>query len=452
MAGTTAAPDPGAVDGHRRLAAILALVTGGLALLAVLVFLTHSLAHLVVALIGAGLAVTGGWYLAANRGVARVVGGILGAIGLGVAAVAFLDAGRSLWALVGAVSLGVLSAVLARRATHRHVSAVVAADLAPARPPATHPVLIMNRKSGGGKVDRFDLVAECRSRGIEPVVLSPGDDLVQLAEDAVARGADVIGMAGGDGSQALVATVASKHGIPHVVIPAGTRNHLALDLGLDRDDVVGALDAFTGGIPRTIDLATVNGRVFVNNASLGLYAEIVASDSYRDAKLRTTLGTLPDLLGPNADALDLHFVDDHGEAHHTADVVLVSNNPYVLDSLGGVGTRARMDTGQLGVVSLTITSATDARRFLALETAGQVRRFPGWQEWSTARFEITSGSPVRIGVDGEALTMDPPVVFEMLPAALTVLLPPHAPGRSPAARKLTVNTPRELWDLALGRS
>lgn len=452
MAGTTAAPDPAEVQGGRRLAAILALVTGALALLAVLVFMASSLAHLVVALLGVGVAVTGGWYLAANRGVARIVGGILAAIGLGVAVVAFVDAGRSLWALVGALALGVVSAILARRATHRHAAAVVAADLAPARPPARHPVLIMNRKSGGGKVDRFNLVAECRARGIEPVLLSPGDDLVQLAEDAVARGADVIGMAGGDGSQALVATVASKHGIPHVVIPAGTRNHLALDLGLDRDDVVGALDAFTGGIPRTIDLATVNGRVFVNNASLGLYAQIVASDSYRDAKLRTTLDTLPDLLGSNADSLDLHFVDEAGQAHDTADVVLVSNNPYVLDSLGGAGTRARMDTGQLGVVSLTITSATDARRFLALETAGQVRRFPGWQEWSTARFEITSSSPVRIGVDGEALTMDPPVVFEMLPAALTVLLPPQAPGRSPAARKLTGNTPRELWDLALGRS
>ena len=168
--------------------------------------------------------------------------------------------------------------------------------------------------------------------------------------------------------------------------------------------------------------------------------------------MRTTLDTLPDLLGEDADSLDLHFVDDRGDAHDTADVVLVSNNPYVLDSLGGVGTRARMDTGALGVVSLTITSAMDARRFLALETAGQVRKFPGWQEWSTPRFEITSSGPVQIGVDGEALTMESPVVFEIIPAALTVLLPPHAPGRSPAARKLSTNTPRELWDLALGRS
>jgi diacylglycerol kinase family enzyme len=440
------------VDGGRQLAAILALVMGALALLAVLAFTLNSFANLLLALLGAAVAVTGGWYVVANRGTARIVGGVLATIGTVLLVGALVNAGRSMWAVLVAVALGLASAYFARRATHRHVSAVVASDLAPPRPPAQRPVLIMNPRSGGGKVEKFNLVAECQARGIEPVVLSMGDDLVQLAEDAVARGADVIGMAGGDGSQALVATVASKHGIPHVVIPAGTRNHLALDLGLDRDDVVGALDAFTGGIPRTVDLATVNGRVFVNNASLGLYAEIVASESYRDAKLRTTLNTLPDLLGNNADALDLHFVDDRGQAHDTADVVLVSNNPYVLDSLGGVGTRARMDTGQLGVVSLTISSATDARRFLALETASQVRRFPGWREWSTPRFEITSSGPVQIGVDGEALTMDPPVVFEMRPAALTVLLPPQAPGRSPAARKLRANTPQELWNVALGRS
>ncbi len=451
MAGTGDVTEQRPVDRGRRAAAILALVAGALSLLAVLAFTLNSFAHLVVALIGAGVAVTGGWYVVANRGTARIVGAVVAALGLVVLVGAFVNAGRSLWALLLAVGLGAASVAFARRATHKHVAAVVAADLATPRPPAKHPVLIMNPKSGGGKVEKFDLVAECRARGIEPVVLSMGDDLVALAEDAVSRGADVIGMAGGDGSQALVATVAMKHGLPHVVIPAGTRNHLALDLGLDRDDVVGALDAFSSGIPRTIDLATVNGRIFVNNASLGLYAEIVASDSYRDAKLRTTLDALPDLLGNNADALDLHFVDAAGETHHTADVVLVSNNPYVLDSLGGVGTRARMDTGELGVVSLTITSAQDARRFLALETAGQVGKFPGWQEWSTPRFEITSGGPVQIGVDGEALTMDAPVVFEILPAALTVLLPPQAPGRSPAARKMSANTPQELWDLALGR-
>src|SRR5947199_138340 len=158
-------------------------------------------------------------------------------------------------------------------------------------------VLIINLKSGGGKAERFDLAAEARRRGIEPIVLCPGDDLQELADDAIARGADVVGMAGGDGSQALVATVASKHGIPHVVVPAGTRNHFALDLGLDRDDVVGALDAYSDAVEHVIDLAEVNGRTFVNNASLGLYARIVQSPEYRDAKAQTTLDMLPDLLG-----------------------------------------------------------------------------------------------------------------------------------------------------------
>ena len=440
-----------ASTGVRRLSAAIALGAGALALVAVLVFTANSFWNLLVALLGAAVAVTGGWYFVTHRGTRRVVAALVAGVGVVLVVVGFVGAGSSLWRLVIAGVLIVVSIVSAQHATKRGPTSVTAADLATPHQPAKKPVLIMNPWSGGGKVDRFDLVQQCRERGIEPVVLAKGDDLVELAENAIARGADVIGMAGGDGSQALVATVAMRHGVPHVVIPAGTRNHLALDLGLDRDDVVGALDAFAGGIPRIVDLATVNGRVFVNNVSLGLYADIVASDAYRDAKLRTALDTLPDLLGPNADSLDLHFVDSDGVAHDTADVVLVSNNPYVLDSLGGMGTRPGMDAGVLGVVSLTLSSAADARRFLALETAGHVDRFAGWQQWTTPRFEITSDRSVAVGVDGEALTMESPVVFETIPAAVTMLIPPQAPGRSPAARAMSWNSPKELWDIALGR-
>ena len=445
------ATDATATAPQHRLSAAVALISGVAALIAVLAFTIDSFWNLLIALIGAAVVVTGGWYVVANRGTRRFVAGLVAALGVVLVVLGLVGAGSGLLQLFVAGVLMAVSIVFAQHATKRRPTSVTAADLAAPHHPAKNPVLIMNPWSGGGKVDRFNLVQECRDRGIEPVVLAKGDDLIELAEDAIARGADVIGMAGGDGSQALVATVAMRHGIPHVVIPAGTRNHLALDLGLDRDDVVGALDAFTGGIPRTVDLATVNGRVFVNNASLGLYADIVASDAYRDAKLRTALDTLPDLLGPNADSLDLHFVDSDGVAHDTAEVVLVSNNPYVLDSLAGVGTRPRMDAGVLGVVSLTLASATEARRFLALETAGQVNRFPGWQQWTTPRFEITSNGPVQVGVDGEALTMASPVVFEVVPAAVTMLIPPHAPGRSPAARAMSWNSPKELWDIALGR-
>ena len=92
-------------------------------------------------------------------------------------------------------------------------------------------------------------------------------------------------MAGGDGSLAVVAAAAAAHGLPFICVPAGTRNHFALDLGVDRHDVAGALDAFSDGVERRIDLAEVNGRVFLNNVSLGIYGEAVRQSAYRDAKI-----------------------------------------------------------------------------------------------------------------------------------------------------------------------
>ena len=253
------------------------------------------------------------------------------------------------------------------------------------------------------------------------------------------QGADAIGMAGGDGSQALVASVAAQAGIPYVCVPAGTRNHFALDLGLNRDDVVGALDAFADGVEQRIDLATVNGRTFVNNASLGLYAKVVQSPEYRDAKLRTAAAMLPDLLGPAADPLDLSFTGPGGEEHHTAQLILISNNPYQLVPMeGGAGTRERLDTGLLGIVAITISDAAGANAFFALQALGQANRYPGWMEWTAPRFEITSAAEVEIGVDGEALRMTPPVVFEIQPGALRVRLPRHALRKSPAARTVHV--------------
>ncbi len=199
-------------------------------------------------------------------------------------------------------------------------------------------------------------------------MLEPGDDLPALAHEA-ARSAEVIGMAGGDGSQALVAQVAMEHDLPYVCIPAGTRNHLALDLGLDRDDVVGALDAFIDGSERKIDLAFVNDRVFVNNVSLGIYAEIVQSEAYRDAKLATVETMLPALLGPDATPFDLRFRGPDGREQETAQLVLVSNNRYVLDRLGGIGSRPRLDRGQLGIVAVEIANAAQAAEARVAERA-----------------------------------------------------------------------------------
>jgi diacylglycerol kinase family enzyme len=352
--------------------------------------------------------------------------------------------------LLAAASVG--CARVALRRTRRAV--LEAAHARQAAPREARPVLIINPKSGGGKAGRFRLTDECRARGIEPIVLQPGDDLMRLAEDAIAGGAGVIGMAGGDGSQALVATVAAAHEIPHVVVPAGTRNHFALDLGLDRDDVVRALDAFTDGTQRRIDLAEVNGRVFVNNASLGIYAAIVQSPQYRDAKLRTAADMLPGLLGPDANPLDLQFTGPDDTSYPTAHLILVSNDRYQLDQIGGRGTREHLDDGILGVVAARIDGPAQAHHFIALESMGQVRRFPGWLEWETPRFEVRSGAPVQLGLDGEALTMDPPLVFTCRPGALLVQVPRHAVSASPAAAAIHLtsqSTLGELAALAVGR-
>jgi diacylglycerol kinase family enzyme len=440
----------------RRLAAVVSLAVLAAAAVFLLIGAVLNAGAVALAFVSLLICATGGWYAVSRRGVVRVI-----ALVVVVAALAGLGVGLSYadingWLALLIVVLGGVSVLAARYAlkeTRRQLRAE-AAHLTRAGRPA-HPVLIMNPKSGGGKAQRFGLVEECRKRGIEPVVLRPGDDLLQLAEDAVARGADVIGMAGGDGSQALVASVASRHDIPHVCVPAGTRNHFALDLGLNRSDVVGALDAFTDGVERRIDLATVNGRTFVNNASLGLYAEVVQSPGYRDAKLKTAATILPDLLGPDATQLDLRYTGPDGQAHPTAQLILVSNNAYQLDHPGGRGTRARIDDGVLGIVAVLIAGPDEARRFAALEAAGQVRRFPGWVEWSAPRFEVRSDAPVQVGVDGEALTMDAPVVFEIKPGALRVRLPRHALQVSPAARTvqlLSGSTIAELGRVAAGRA
>jgi diacylglycerol kinase family enzyme len=118
----------------------------------------------------------------------------------------------------------------------------------------------------------------------------------------------------------------------------------------------------------------------------------------------------------------------------------VSNDPYQLDHLIGRGTRERMDVGTLGVVTARIANATEAVTFVGLEAAGKIRSFRGWLEWDTPRFRVDSTAPVEIGIDGEAMLMDPPLVFESLPGALRIRLPKHAPGFAPAAASVPLNT------------
>ena len=447
------ASSAGSTRGWRRIAAVVSIVTLIAALGLVVIATAASLGGVLMVLVGVLIVVGGGWHAVSRRGLVRTISVLVAIVGVLIAVTGLVVGDFSIGRGFTIVALSAISVGTARVALHRtdrDLAATVSS--LPSAPPAGRPVLIMNPRSGGGKVEKFHLEDECRSRGIEPAVLSPGDDLLALAEDAIARGADVIGMAGGDGSQALVASVASKHDVPHVVVPAGTRNHFALDLGLDRDDVVGALDAYADGVERRIDLASVNGTTFVNNASMGLYAKIVQSPEYRDAKVQTVLDMLPDLLGPDAVPLDLRYVGPDGEQQDSAHMLLVSNDPYQLDGGSGRGTRVRLDAGTLGVVSLQVKSAAEAQQIVALDALGKINRFSGWLEWSAERFQVDSGALVEVGVDGEALIMSPPLVFESRPGSLRVRIPRHALGASPAARATSPLAFEDLVQVALGRS
>jgi diacylglycerol kinase family enzyme len=272
-------------------------------------------------------------------------------------------------------------------------------------------VLIVNPVSGGGKANGREFLRLCRDRGIEPLLVRPGEDIAAVARAAAEGGAEVIGMAGGDGSQGAVAPVAAEHDLLYVCIPAGTRNHFAADLGVDRTDIAGALDAFQKGTERRVDLARVNQRVFVNNASMGLYGKLVQSRAYRDRKFRTAIEMLPELIGPETEPFDLRFTGPDGSSFPNAQLLLVSNDPYEIDWPATPGTRGQMDRGQLGVVVVHMGPP-----------------WPRWKEWSTPTFRVDSAEPVEVGLDGEAVIMDPPLLFESWPSALRVrVVAPRAP-------------------------
>ena len=445
----------GRLEPARRAAAVGALVLVGAALVVAAVGLQGDVGRAILAPLLLLLVTATAWVAATRKGAIRVAATVVAVVLVAVTVVAVFTAEDRGVILLVVLALLAGSTLLVRYALRRNRRGLVAQP-APGTPvePAARGVLIMNAKSGGGKVERFGLVEECRQRGIEPIVLQPGQDLLELARSAIDGGADVIGMAGGDGSQALVSSVAMAKGVPFVVIPAGTRNRFALDLGIDRDDVVAALDAFGAAVERRIDLAEVNGRIFVNNVSLGVYAKVVQSPEYRDAKRQTTLAKLGDLVGPGAEPFDLRFVGPDGAEHDDARIIQISNNPYRLTSVAGFGSRARLDTGELGVAAADLRGAKDIAGFFASQWLGRLDRFQGWIRWNTEELTIESGAPVEAGVDGEALLLDPPLVFRSLPGVLRVRVSTSALGYSPAALRSPSLwwTVAALWRAARGRA
>jgi diacylglycerol kinase family enzyme len=405
-------------------AAVLAVATplvyGGL----------RGLLLLVCGVAGLALSAAAVWWTLTLRGPLRW-GAALIAVCVPVGLIA-LFAATLFWALLASLVLWVL-AVWSGRFALRGTGSERARTRERRLPPPRRPVLIMNPRSGGGKVGRFRLREKAERLGARVVLLDPGKehDVTALARAAVADGADLLGAAGGDGTQALVAAVAAEHDIPFLVISAGTRNHFALDLGLDRGDPAACLDALTDGVELRVDLGFAGEQPFVNNASFGAYAAIVQSPAYRDDKIGTSLNMLPDLLtgqqGPR-------LVARAGDTTLTApQAVLVSNNPYRTGDPFGLGRRERLDSAVLGVLGVRLEGAVGAAALL-------LNPDPSGLTILTAPEVVIEADRTEIeaGIDGEAMVLPAPVRCRIAPGALRVRVPRKRPG-------VTRTPPRLDW-------
>ncbi|MFV9427016.1 diacylglycerol kinase [Rhodococcus rhodochrous] len=395
------------------------------------------LALLLVAVAGAALAVAGAYWFLTHRGVVRAVALTVTVLVPVVVVVVFALSGH-LWVAVVSVLLVAVAVACGRRALR--------GDRVNPQPefPAVsvhHPFFVMNPRSGGGKVVRYDLQRKAEELGAEVVLLSGPQqlDVTELAEKAVERGADLLGVAGGDGTQALVAAVAAEHRLPFVVISAGTRNHFALDLGLDREDPAAGLDALRDGVELRVDLGRINERPFVNNASFGVYAEVVRSPQYRADKTATVLQMLPDLLGEQGrPGLRAHIDTETVEGPQA---VLVSNGPYAFDDLAGMGRRPRLDSGRLGVVAISVSNARQAvGLFRRTHNRGLLQR-------TATEVVVDADVPeIPVGVDGESVMLSTPVRCTISTGALRVRVPRNRPGaRVPPPHLDSVRLRKILW-------
>jgi diacylglycerol kinase family enzyme len=382
--------------------------------------LRQSLALVLVGLAGLALTAAAAWWALTNKGLLRWLAAAL-AVAAPLTVLVLYRRERLLWVVLVALGLLALGVAAGRAALRRDAipERMQEHDVAPPK----RPYLIMNPRSGGGKVARFGLKDKAEALGATVALLEGPQiiDVGQLARQAVADGADLLGVAGGDGTQALVAGIAAEHNIPLLVISAGTRNHFALDLGLDREDPSRCLEALRDGVELHVDLGVIGGRPFVNNASFGAYAAVVQSPAYRDDKTRTTMEMLPDLLvghqGPRLVARAGDVTVQGPQA------VLVSNNAYGMGDIAGLGRRARLDRGTLGMFAVTVASAVQAAGLLRGTGSRGLTRLTGPEVVVDA-----DTAQIPVGVDGEALLLDTPVRCAVRPAALRVRVPRDRPG------------------------
>jgi YegS/Rv2252/BmrU family lipid kinase len=287
--------------------------------------------------------------------------------------------------------------------------------------------LFLNRNSGEklppGEIDT--LREEAARAEVEVLELSPELDCSHEIRERVRRGVKLFIAAGGDGTVHHVLQAVVQSDAVLAVLPLGTYNHFARDLGIPLDWRE-ALDVALNGASRQVDTGRINDRFFVNNLSIGLYPELVAKreEHGRDyprwkARLFALYSTLRKYPHVTLSVETAH----HNEVLRTH-VFMISNNRYDLERVGIEAPRATLTEGKLSVYWLQHTSRLRMTRFLARYATGHVRTIPGFRSFKTLRMRVqTPRTHLKVGIDGEVFTMTPPLVVTAVPQSLVVKVP-----------------------------
>jgi diacylglycerol kinase family enzyme len=289
--------------------------------------------------------------------------------------------------------------------------------------------LIVNPAAGTAAAYLDELTNAANEGGIRLRVLEPGEDARLVALEAVGGGAHTLGIAGGDGSVSAVAGVAVEHGLPLVVVPTGTLNHFARDLGLDLARPLSVLDALYAGHERRVDVGRVNGRPFINNVSLGVYAEMVGDPGYRQDKLGVAKTKLQAALSDPELRRALRITPPEGASLEGVLAVVVSNNPYEFARLDRLGQRHRLDSGMLQISALDASMLDELVEWLLSgASTGAIEIRPALRHWTSEHLEVgVPGERVRAGVDGEPIALEAPLRLSVQPGGLRVLVPEGLP-------------------------
>ncbi len=305
------------------------------------------------------------------------------------------------------------------------------------------PYLIMNPKSGNGRAMKAHIDELATKQRIRVLVLKKGNDVESVARKAVRAGADVLGISGGDGSIGAVVKVAIEFKLPIVILPGGTRCHFARDLGLAPERIADALTGFRG-IERQVDVGVINGRYFLNNASFGLYADIIDNPDYRDHKAAVSRKVISSITSGQKPPYALQF--NHGKNRFNKAVqVLVGVNCYDTFNILELGHRNRMDEGVLQVTAITKTNDKTVKQLMMnMRTA----KMPGIYQWKTTKFRITNKKKIVVGVDGEREEYASPVLISILPKALRIFVPPEGERNRPKSQfgETVIN---QVWRMAV---